>query len=157
MKDKIQQLKLAMQIVENNLDFRLLIQHPPCKLWGIEEMVIPKPQIHNYPFNPEKDRWGVLCGALGNPRETISLIPLEFPKLPDTEQWYNPDNLTPEEVGREYRLLTKTEFNLVPLNVYKKYSRYTPATKTWGDYSPIGTSYRVPRDHPIIITYHAKD
>ena len=149
MKDRIQQLKLVMQIMENNLDFRLLIQHS----------ITSKPEIHNYPFNPEKDRWGVLCGSLGNPRETISLIPLEFPKLPETEKWHNPDNLTPEQVGKEYRLITTTELGILNLpfkHGFGRYLRFGNVEHKWeASFNSTfeNQTYRVSRENPIIVTY----
>ncbi len=41
--------------------------------------------------------------------------PLQFPELPENEEWNNPDNLTPEQFGEGYRPLLKSEvvaFNL---------------------------------------------
>lgn len=37
--------------------------------------------------------------------------PLTFPAPPEGEEWHNPDNLTPGQVGEGYRLLLKSEIS----------------------------------------------
>jgi len=42
--------------------------------------------------------------------------PLQFPELPENEQWSNPDNLTPEQFGEGHRPLLKSEYTNPPLD-----------------------------------------
>jgi len=52
--------------------------------------------------------------------------PLEFPQLPEGEEWHNPFNLTPKqiEVNKGYRLLLKSEVTQSTLALKGKCERY---------------------------------
>lgn len=58
-------------------------------------------------FYPRSSEYELLSCLYNNLE--IRLRPLSFPPLPENCQWHNPDNLTPEQVGDGWRLLTVEE------------------------------------------------
>lgn len=66
-------------------------------------------------YSSLSDQW---CEAVFGPLHYINTghvirrRPLAFPPKPEQFDWQNPDNLTPEQVGEDYRLLIKDELEI---------------------------------------------
>lgn len=55
--------------------------------------------------------WSIVLDAEWNNRGDYRIKPLEFPLLPEGLEWHNADELTPDLVGADKRLLTKQELD----------------------------------------------
>lgn len=75
--------------------------------------------------------------------------PLTFPDPPEGEKWQNPDNLTPDQLGEEYRLLLESEI----INRYYEAFIHTWNDGMWDTYywkgSSLQSTYRVPASTPF--------
>lgn len=90
-----------------------------------------------------------------DPPENYRIAPLEFPPLPEGEEWHNPEGLTPEQFGPRYRPCTVREFksnqqlaikgDRPPGNIFAGGKWASPEGLMW----IAALTYALPSDTPI--------
>jgi len=130
----IEQLKLALKILEEKLEWEYRVrQNPPNEYaYGFLRQELPDAYGSSryeysqwYPGRVENN-FGVIIQNISNPNHELRIKKKEFPKLPAGQEWHNPDNLKPGDIPAGMRLFTKSEMQttskveLKPTNVWGK-------------------------------------